>query len=221
MNALQRSIGAMSIGLLLPAPLLAAPAPQRPAWPDTPPMRATARALLQSLESALLSHASATLVLDEWCARHHLAGPGEKVVAERVAGRAKPATAKMRVLLRVGAGEPIRYRRVRLRCGARILSEADNWYVPARLSPAMNRQLDTTDISFGRVAQPLRFQRHTLSSRLLWAPSPSDRSGPTLAIPDKLIEQRAVLSLPDGTPFSAVVETYTSAILAFPAPSEP
>jgi hypothetical protein len=33
-----------------------------------------------------------------------------------------------------------------------------------------------------------------------------------------LLEHRAVLTLPDGTPFSEVVETYTNHILDFPAP---
>ena len=43
------------------------------------------------------------------------------------------------------------------------------------------------------------------------------RSG-ALAIPDHVLEHRAVLSTPDGEPFSEVVETYTSDVLAFPPP---
>ena len=39
-----------------------------------------------------------------------------------------------------------------------------------------------------------------------------------LAIPDHVLEHRAVLSTPDGEPFSEVVETYTSDVLAFPPP---
>ena len=37
-------------------------------------------------------------------------------------------------------------------------------------------------------------------------------------MPSKLLEHRAVLTLPDGTPFSEVVETYTDKVLAFPIP---
>jgi hypothetical protein len=37
-------------------------------------------------------------------------------------------------------------------------------------------------------------------------------------MPAKLLQHRAILSLPDGTPFSEVVETYTDAVLAFPVP---
>jgi hypothetical protein len=58
---------------------------------------------------------------------------------------------------------------VRLTCGDRVLSEADNWYVPARLTPEMNRVLDTTDTAFGRAVQPLNFRRRTLSAKLLWS----------------------------------------------------
>jgi hypothetical protein len=32
------------------------------------------------------------------------------------------------------------------------------------------------------------------------------------------LEHRAILTLPDGTPFSEVVESYTANVLAFPVP---
>ena len=142
----------------------------------------------------------------------------------------KAPTAEQRQLLGVSATEPIRYRRVRLRCGEHVLSEADNWYVPSRLTPDMNQQLDTTDIAFGRVVQPLNFQRRTLSARLLWLPLPQgwemgstvvDLSTDKLKVPAQVLEHRAILTLPDGTPFSEVVETYTGEVLAFPEPTGP
>ena len=40
-----------------------------------------------------------------------------------------------------------------------------------------------------------------------------------LAVPEHVLEHRAVLSLPDGEPFSEVVETYTGEVLAFPPPN--
>jgi hypothetical protein len=40
-----------------------------------------------------------------------------------------------------------------------------------------------------------------------------------LKFPAHVIEHRAILIAGDGMPFSEVVETYTSQILAFPAPS--
>ncbi len=207
---------------------LAASAAPGPTWPATPLARVAALAILQSLQAELLSHDSATLVLDEWCARHRLAPAGTKIVAERIRGQDKVITTEQRALLHVGDNEPIGYRRVRLRCGVHVLSEADNWDVPGRLTPAMNAQLESTDIAFGRAVQSLRFRRQTLSAQLLWSPLPVDwdsaagriprARGDRLAIPDKVIENRAILTLPDGTPFSAVVETYRGEVLAFRPP---
>jgi chorismate-pyruvate lyase len=197
-----------------------------PGWRDDFIARLEATALLQTLNADLLSHDSATLTLDRWCDTHRLASPA-KIVAEQVHGAEKVPTAEQRQQLDVNASEPIRYRRVRLRCGDYILSEADNWYVPSRLTPDMNRQLDTTNIAFGRAVDALHFQRHTLSAKLLWTPLPQDweidtalpgASSGTLQVPPEVIEHRAVLSLPDGTPFSEVVEIYTSNVLAFPEP---
>jgi len=198
-------------------------------WSSDFTAKVEALALMQSLNAQLLSHDSATLTLDHWCAAHKLAAPA-LIVAQLVHDLDKPATAEQRQLLKVGPNETIRYRRVNLRCGDLTLSKADNWYVPSRLSDEMNKQLDATDIAFGRAVQALHFQRHTISAKLLWSPlsegwetarqQESDSKGP-LEIPDDLIQHSAVLTLPDGTPFSEVVETYTSSILNFAEPPRP
>ena len=193
-------------------------------WRDDPRSRLEAYALLQTLNSQLLSHDSATLTLDQWCGAHKMADPA-RTVAERVHGQEQPPPPEVLQLLGVPA-DAVRYRQVKLRCGDHVLSEADNWYVPARLQPQMNQVLDTTDTAFGRAVQDLHFQRHTLSAKLLWSPLPEgwemgaplpQATGGKLAVPPHVLEHRAVLSLPDGTPFSAVVETYTSEVLAFSA----
>jgi hypothetical protein len=203
---------------------LAEPASQ---WPDTPLVRLSALAIVETLNGELLSNESATATLDAWCAHHRLAAD-PRIVADRVWGEDKPVTAEQRARLRVGPEENVRYRRVRLRCGDHVLSEADNWYVPSRLTPDMNRALETSDIAFGRAVGALHFRRERLEARLLWHPLPEGwdmgkvsqpaGSGP-LAIPAHVIEHRAILLAGDGTPFSEVVETYTSQILDFPAPS--
>ena len=144
---------------------------QAPVWPDTVTSRLEALALVQTLNADLLSHNSATLTLDRWCAAHHLAADPH-IVAKLVRGETKAPSAAQLARLGVGSADAVRYRRVRLTCGTRVLSEADNWYVPARLTPAMNTALETTDISFGRAVHPLHFQRHTLSAELLWHPLP-------------------------------------------------
>jgi chorismate-pyruvate lyase len=195
-------------------------------WPDTPGTRLEALALLQTLNADLLSNDSATLTLDRWCEAHKMAAPA-KISAERVHDQDKDPTDEVRKLLGVEKSEPVRYRHVRLHCGTHVLSEADNWYVPARLTADMNKVLDTSDTPFGRAVLALHFHRHTLSARLLWSPLPPGwemggtlgRSGKgALRVPAETIQHRAVLSLPDGTPFSVVVETYTNEILSFPRP---
>jgi chorismate-pyruvate lyase len=121
-------------------------------WRDDFIARLEAVALLETLNADLLSHDSATLTLERWCENHKLASAA-KIIAEQVHAVDKAPTAEQRRELRVHESEPIRYRRVRLHCGDHVLSEADNWYVPSRLTPDMNYQLDTTNTPFGRVVQ--------------------------------------------------------------------
>ena len=212
--------------MLTPVSALAADRAAAPVWRDDFVSRVEALALLQTLNADLLSHDSATLTLDRWCDKHRLALPAH-IVAELMHGADKVPTSEQRHVLGVGETDPVLYRRVRLRCDSRVLSEADNWYVPARLTPDMNHVLTTTDTAFGRAVQALHFQRHTLSAALLWSPLPdawemgaADAKGVApLQIPPQLLQHRAVLTLPDGTPFSEVVETYTDEVLAFPQPT--
>jgi chorismate-pyruvate lyase len=196
-------------------------------WRGSYLARVEALALLQTLNADLLSHDSATSTLERWCDVHRLASP-PRIVAERVTSVDKLPSPEQRRELEVTPTEPVRYRRVRLLCGTVALSEADNWYVPGRLTAEMNTLLDTTDLPFGKVVQALHFQRHTVSSKLLWLPlpegwelssTPKGELATRLPIPAQVLEHRAILNLPDGTPFSEVVETYTDNVLAFPEPT--
>jgi hypothetical protein len=186
--------------------------------------RLEAALLLQTLNADLLSHDSATVTLERWCSAHHLASPA-RVTAERVRDAEKSPAEIQRQRLRVLPTDEVRYRRVRLRCGTVVLSEADNWYIPARLTPEMNKLLETTDTPFGLVVQPLHFQRHTISSEVLWQflppgwemrSSSEAAAASALCLPHQVLQHRALLTLPDGTPFSEVVETYTSEVLSVP-----
>lgn len=194
------------------------------AWPDSFAARLEAQAQLQAFNAELLSHDSATLTLQHWCETHGTS-PGLKIVARRVA-LDKPASAVERADLGVGPDEPLRYRRVELACGERVLSRADNWYRPGRLTPEMNTALDTTQTPFGVVVKALGYHRRTLSSELLFRPLPADWEtlprppaalGANLIIPPDILRHRAVLSTPDGVPFSLVQETYTDQVLFRPA----
>jgi len=203
-----------------------------PAWHDDYTTRLEALALLQTLNADLLSGDSATVTLDRWCMTHQLASPA-RIVAERIKGSDEAPTPEQRQILGVGPDEPVAFRRVRLKCGEHVLSEAENWYVPSRLTAEMNRLLAETDTPFGRAVKTLNFRRRTLSAKLLWSPLPKDwemagtaersavepgSSNGALLVPHEVLEHRAVLSLPDGTPISQVVETYTGDVLAFPEP---
>ena len=208
------------------------------AWPDTFVARVEALALLQTLNANLLGHDSATQILGDWCREHRLA-EDPHIMVQRVHDKISPASEEQRHDLHVAAADEVRYRHVRLLCGSLVLSEADNWYVPSRLTAAMNQQLDSTDAPFGAVVHELHFQRHTLNAKLLWEPlahgwEMNDKAGalraaePTravapagaarLLVPGRVLEHRAVLSLPDGTPISEVIETYTGNVLAFAPP---
>jgi chorismate-pyruvate lyase len=194
-------------------------------WPGDYEGRLEALALLQTLNVELLSHDSATATLQWWCDDHAIA-PGQKILARRVSEAETPAGPEERKVLGVGPTEPVGHRRVRLACGDHVLSEADNWYVPGRLTQEMNRLLEATQTPFGVAVKSLNFQRHTLSAVLLFQPLPAGwearpRPAPAkaevLEIPPQVIRHRAVLTTPDGTPFSLVEETYTAEVLAIPA----
>ena len=169
---------------------------------------AEAERLIETLSARLLTSPSATAVLEAWCAERGLA-EDPRLVAVRVPGPDKAPTSEQRERLAIGAEEPVRYRRVRLVCGGQVLSEADNWYVPARLTPEMNTVLETTTTPFGRVVRSLRPTRRNLLMSIFWRPGEASLPGAT----DQLFAVSAVLSA-NGLPFSEVAETYTGAVLA-------
>jgi len=153
---------------------------QAPLPPPKPP----------AIETRILAGESASVALRDWCAAHGLPG----LEALRAPGKGRVAGRSVRAALAVQPGEPVRYRRVKLACGGKVLSEADNWYVPGRLTPDMNRQLEATDTPFGLVVRPLAFTRRTLATK---------------ALPTGGFEIRAVLTTGAGAPFSYVVEDYS------------
>lgn len=148
---------------------------------------------LTRLQADLAGRESATQVLTRWCGDLHLATPPQ-IRAVRV-HQEKQAPLWVRRALKTSLHEKLRYRRVQLMCGAHTLSEADNWYRPARLTADMNTVLDTTDRPFGAVVRPLNFHRTALS-RIAHA----DANTP--------LRLTAVLKTPDDVPFSLVVENY-------------
>lgn len=230
-SALVRRIGPASSCLLVAAVLSArvlARPQELPAWPDTFVARLEAQALIQTLNAEILGSRSATLTLENWCRAYQLA-PEPSILARIVRGVNKRPTAEQRQRLETTGQDEVKYRRVQLRCGTRVLSEADNWYVPSRLTPEMNYLLETSETPFGRVVESLEPYRRTFAVTRLWAPLPDGweravrslptRANGTLAVPDAVFEHRAVLYTREHRPFSEVNEVYQRQILGFPPPS--
>lgn len=157
-----------------------------------------------AFEANLAAHASATAALQLWCNQRGIA-PGAQIAVEFVSGADAAPPADLRAILGVDADTPLGYRHVKLTCGAHVLSQAHNWYVPARLTPEMNRQLTETQVPFGRVAASLNFTREPLAS--------TRRGDPGCPV-GAISTHRALLRLPQGEPLALVVECYTEANLA-------
>ena len=208
----------------LASALAAEPAP----WPDSFVGRLEALALIESLNADLLGHDSATLTLERWCADHRLADPA-RIVAERVhdvdkAGDRRGARRARRQAgrtARLSAGQA-QVRRPRAVGGRQLVcaGAADAGNEPC----AGDDRHAVRQGGRGAALPP----PHAVGGFAL-APAAeglgdgrgggSGRKG-ALAVPDHVLEHRAVLSLPDGEPFSEVVETYTGEVLAFPPPNE-
>lgn len=160
------------------------------ASPDSP--------AVERLRTDLLAGSSATQVLTQHCAKLKLASP--PVIHAVRDGVTEPAPPEVRALLKAAPDETVRYRRVRLMCGDHVLSEADNWYLPSRLTPEMNKRLDETDTPFGMVVRPLGFHRKTLEASAVNSPA-------------TILRVEALLLTGSDVPFSLVVENYRSDLL--------
>ena len=158
---------------------------------------------LGRFERTLAADDSATAALEKWCAARRIAAPAKiRALADRSANETpSPAT---RAALDVSPDEPVAFRHVRLLCGTAVLSDARNWYVPARLTAAMNTALLSTETPFGTVVRPLGFHRERLESR---------RGRAAECPPGTMLSHKAILRLADGRGISLVAECYTRANL--------
>lgn len=155
--------------------------------------------VIAAFEANLAAHASATKALSQWCLARGI-DPTGQITVQFVPGADQAPAADLRQTLGVSADEPLGYRHVRLVCGTAVLSEAHNWFVPARLTAEMNRQLATSDVPFGTVAASLNFTREPITS--------ARRGDPSCPI-GAISTHRALLRLPDGQPLALVTECYT------------
>jgi chorismate-pyruvate lyase len=165
------------------------------------------------LDQALLSQPSASVTLTQWCRAQGLMGADEPLRAVLV-GDSSPPADETRRRLQVGPDERVGYRHVQLRCGAHLVSDAENWFVPSRLTPAMNEELASTDHPFGLVVKALDFTRCRLDERPLAAGPAAEALAPSSTV----LQHRATLVARTGEPFSLVVENYKADLVCAGAP---
>jgi chorismate-pyruvate lyase len=210
------------LGLISAGPVTARPdlVPVEGAAPVEGSGHGDPHALITAFNARLLESRTATSALETWC-REHLFAKDAAIRARVIRTIEKPASAEQRERLRLRDADIVKYRRVELACGPHVLSEADNWYVPGRLTERMNHRLATTDMPFGRVVEDLRPVRKTFLVEFLWqkeagasAPGEAKNTGaPGPDVPRLILRHRALVLAADATPFAEVHETYTRAIL--------
>lgn len=164
-------------------------------------------ARLEVLISALRTAPQATEILAALAVER---GWNHKVRARKLSTATLAAPASVASLLDLGGDEPTGYRAVELVCGQRVLSRAENWFVPSRLSAGINARLADTDEPFGLLIAGLQPRRETLDLVRLWTSGAMPVSG-------ELFRLNAVVSAlaPAGRrPLAIVTETYLADALA-------
>ncbi|MDR3463350.1 MAG: hypothetical protein P4L76_13645 [Beijerinckiaceae bacterium] len=161
---------------------------------------------IEGLRLELLECRSATAALEAFCARDRVSPPCA-IKARLLEAGSRPATRDQRRRLGARADETIAYRKVHLVHGGIVLCEASNWYLPARLTHAMNERLAETDIPFGRAVADLEPFRQTIASQSFWEPGHP--------APPVLFDHRALLLTESGQAFAEVEEHYGAGLLSF------
>lgn len=159
----------------------------------------------EELSGRLLATPLATRALEPWCRERGIA-EGTIVVRRHEAPAAEQLDPDSLALL---GGDPrgLVFRRVDIRLGGITLVDAANWYFADRLTPAMRERL-CGDTPFGEAIAELAPRRKTFLVRFS---AREAVDGPTP--PMHVLEHRAVLDLPDGTPISVVHEKYRAVLV--------
>ncbi|MBR0683752.1 hypothetical protein GXW74_24965 [Roseomonas eburnea] len=146
--------------------------------------------------------ASATRLLASWCAERDI-GDGPIRVERHAVPASAPGAEVITALLGAGGPDGVRHRRVTLRRGGAALSDCDIWWLPSRLDPTMQAELDGTDRPFGLVVEGLHPIRRMLSEAILPPGGPH------------ILEHRALLLAGTGAPrpIAMVRELYRRALI--------
>ncbi|NEW90686.1 hypothetical protein DY468_01825 [Rhodopseudomonas sp. BR0M22] len=108
------------------------------------------------------AHDTATAALIAWCRRHHPCDA--EAIAITLHGDEEMAADRYHGPLQPRAGETLRRRRVWLHWGRRVLSEAENWYIPERLPLPLREAVAAGSRPYGAVVAVLRPERTPLAT---------------------------------------------------------
>ncbi|HEY0331916.1 MAG TPA: hypothetical protein VGC77_22805 [Rhodopseudomonas sp.] len=114
-----------------------------------------------AFQQFLQDHDTATAAIAAWCRRNRPASAADVSVTVLLDREADPQDYDGP--LQVSAGEPLRCRRVLLKWGEQVVSEAENWYFPRRLPVAMQAALTHGNQPFGVVVSALLPRRTTIA----------------------------------------------------------
>ena len=199
-------------------------------WPTDIVARLEAAALLQTLNVELLTNDNTERTLGAWCVSHRLS-TRPTIATERVSDAEEIPTEVQRKMLAASTKDSVRHIKVRVLCGSVVLLEADNWYLPARISPQWNASIERTEWPLEAAVQTGHFRRRILSASLLWPPLPElkelasgeaqgrAQSGAVQPLPARVLAHHLLVLLPDGAPFGEVEENYTGGVLPTPYPN--
>lgn len=161
-----------------------------------------------ALSGRILASRLATVALQGWCRECGLADGPPSV---RLAAGASPEPLDADSLRALGGDAAgTAFRRVEIRIGGLAVADAHNWYFPDRLTAEMRARL-TTDCPFGEAVEALRPQRRTVLVRRAAPEVLVD--APPAARPTHVLEHRAVMELPDGTPIALVHERFRAVLV--------
>ncbi len=161
---------------------------------------------LAQFRRTLAEHQSATVALETWCGMRGISPAPHIEALVQDDSATTPATPAIVAALALRDDETVRARHVLLVCGKTVLSDARNWYVPQRLTAAMNHTLETTSTPFGKVVAPLGLHRQPL------AHAPAQCPGGAIE------HTTALLRGNDSVAYSLVSECYTRANIDPPRP---
>ncbi|MBX9925232.1 MAG: hypothetical protein K2Y05_02635, partial [Hyphomicrobiaceae bacterium] len=161
---------------------------------------------VRQLKSFVRAHPTVTAALQRWCDLAGMAsGPIEARLMAPVAAGEPPDAVVSALRLPSGPGRTMEngqvlLRRVALACGAVVLVEALNWYVPERLPPDICDNLQSTNVPFGRAIEAIGVNRLDVVDLT------AERGA--------LFAQSAVVADRNGVRLAYVEETFLPSLLA-------